>query len=537
MSHRGLADSPLQPAPPEPARGSRAGPGKQTEALAASKQKLQKRKQITAVACQACQQRKSKCDGLRPACSACQQKNRTDCYYDMNGDQRRTAALKEKIKLLQDHGEELKEILQIVCETSDRDDAIDLVKRLQQANFRNATEILSILKTKVSGHTLDASYRRDEPIDTDCEAGSPLFSPGVPWTPSPQSPVYSIAETPWASETKWNPLSTYVPSPSETSIPMYAASSHSFQAPSTLLSSGQQSIESFCEPSTRNNSQPTNQTQNQRFTWQSKMADVTHVRCFANTTEPVSLDGTLSIDGILVPIYLVRPVSGKYKDLMSERLQLFVKQKRQMIHDGWSVEQVLGPLKLYPPVNNYNSMTDSQSMTPNVCEWVVSMMSWMNIDRHPERMAMTLLGVLFLTWAIVPTEENYQAMPAWMRPTPSQIIVPHPAWIDLIPWPEIRDFFIRYADQSHGMEVLETFVSSLSVNWNLLLSDVAVLIPNTNMFALSQSFEVYIRNLDNWSLDPAVLHVYPDLAGMAWFTPSANSSSGLDKMDGQYMFP
>ncbi|KAF2495878.1 hypothetical protein BU16DRAFT_359558 [Lophium mytilinum] len=222
---------------------------------------------------------------------------------------------------------------------------------------------------------------------------------------------------------------------------------------------------------------------------------------------------------------------------MSERLQMFMKQKRQMIQEGWSVEQVLGPLEMYPTVNSCNSMTDSHSMTPNVCEWVVSMMSWMNIGRHPERMAMTLLGVLFLTWAIVPSEKNYQAMPPWMRPTPTQIIVPHPAWIDMIPWPEIRDFFIRFADQSHGMEVLQTFVSSLSVNWNSLLSNVAVEIPNTNMLALSQSFEVYIRDLGNWSLDPAVLHVYPDLAGMACFAPIASRSSRLDKMDGQYMFP
>jgi len=67
------------------------------------------------------------------------------------------------------------------------------------------------------------------------------------------------------------------------------------------------------------------------------------------------------------------------------------------------------------------------------------------------------------------------------------------------------------------MEVLQVFVPNLSINWNLHLADVAVAIPTTNMLALTPSFEAYIRNVDNWWLDPAVLLVYPGLAGMAKF--------------------
>ncbi|KAF2809028.1 uncharacterized protein BDZ99DRAFT_521496 [Mytilinidion resinicola] len=540
MSYRGLTDSPILPAPPSHTRGTRADQWKQGEARAASKQKPQKRKQITAVACQPCKQRKSKCDGLRPACSACQQKNTSDCLYDMSADQRRTAALKEKIMQFQDHGEELKEIIQIVCETSDREEAITIVKQLQQGNYHNSTEILTLLKTKVSGFTLSASYRRDQTIDIEYKDKGSLSSPdSVLWALSPQSPVFQTADASWILETveqKRNPFSPNIPSPSEASIPTYATSSQLSQAPSTLLSGQQASSEQ-----TQSHPYPERKLKRARNFGKPLRETIcnqaTRIRTSDSRSTPVTPPGTLSTDSTLVPICLVRPASGEYNDLLSECLQSFIMQKRQMIQEGCSAGQVLGPLKLYPTVNNYNTMMYSQSSAPNVCEWVVSMMSWMNIDRHPEKMAMTLLGVLFLTWAIVPSEENYQAMPIWMRPTPTQIIMPHLAWIDMIPWPEIRDSFIRYADQLHGMEGLQTFVSNLSVNWTMQGLDVMVAIPNTNVLALSQVFEAYIRNLDNWSLDPAVLLVYPDLAGMAWFTPTVNNSLGLNKMDGQYMFP
>lgn len=37
-------------------------------------------------------------------------------------------------------------------------------------------------------------------------------------------------------------------------------------------------------------------------------------------------------------------------------------------------------------------------------------------------------------WMINPTKQTYAAMPAWLRPTVTQITTPHAAWIDNIPW-------------------------------------------------------------------------------------------------------
>lgn len=35
---------------------------------------------------------------------------------------------------------------------------------------------------------------------------------------------------------------------------------------------------------------------------------------------------------------------------------------------------------------------------------------------------------------VVPEQKSYESMPEWLRPTVTQITVPHAAWIDNVPW-------------------------------------------------------------------------------------------------------
>ena len=46
---------------------------------------------------------------------------------------------------------------------------------------------------------------------------------------------------------------------------------------------------------------------------------------------------------------------------------------------------------------------------------------------------------LILRWLIFPTQENFHRLPPWARPTTQQLTTPHAIWIDLIPWPDMRD--------------------------------------------------------------------------------------------------
>ncbi|KAH0286037.1 hypothetical protein M436DRAFT_54903 [Aureobasidium namibiae CBS 147.97] len=57
-----------------------------------------KRAPLASVACQDCRRRKTKCDGKKPACSNCGRRGIKSCVYDLEPNQSRVAAYKQKIE-------------------------------------------------------------------------------------------------------------------------------------------------------------------------------------------------------------------------------------------------------------------------------------------------------------------------------------------------------------------------------------------------------------------------------------------------------
>ncbi|KAK4983747.1 hypothetical protein LTR50_007029 [Elasticomyces elasticus] len=64
----------------------------------------------TAIACDGCQKRRCKCDGVRPACQSCRSK-KVDCVYTVTEGFSRTADLKQKTRDLSGTVRELERIL------------------------------------------------------------------------------------------------------------------------------------------------------------------------------------------------------------------------------------------------------------------------------------------------------------------------------------------------------------------------------------------------------------------------------------------
>lgn len=57
-----------------------------------------------------------------------------------------------------------------------------------------------------------------------------------------------------------------------------------------------------------------------------------------------------------------------------------------------------------------------------------------DISRLPEQVATLYAMFLMMRWQIDASKENYDRLPEWLVPRPSQLLTPHPAWIDHIPW-------------------------------------------------------------------------------------------------------
>ncbi|KAJ3504106.1 hypothetical protein NM208_g16385 [Fusarium decemcellulare] len=90
--------------------------------------------------------------------------------------------------------------------------------------------------------------------------------------------------------------------------------------------------------------------------------------------------------------------------------------------------------------------------------------------------------------------------------------VPHPAWIDVIIWPQIRDAIIQTMDWSRFLEYRAVVSKSLRVNWPH--SDPrSILEPceNGKGCRLSAEFERHISTPENWTVDREAADVFPFL--------------------------
>jgi hypothetical protein len=138
-----------------------------------------------------------------------------------------------------------------------------------------------------------------------------------------------------------------------------------------------------------------------------------------------------------------------------------------------------------------------------------------NIANLPERVA-TLFFMFSLTrWMINPTQENYERMPEFLTPRPSQILAPHPAWIDHVPFPRLRDKLVA-TYKEHPFEMFfMPFTVGLSVNWPYDPTDCLISTSEKEDPIINPVFERHIRRLDNWSVSPLLMENFPDLADTA----------------------
>ncbi|KAB2580377.1 Nitrogen assimilation transcription factor [Lasiodiplodia theobromae] len=164
-----------------------------------------KRKTVVAVACQPCQRRKHKCDGERPTCTPCLARNRTDCAYDADGDQRRTSALKSRIETLSRQVEDLKDIITGIAVDPDPQRACATARQLAADGFQNTTQVAQDLRTHRHGALVDpeSSSRRQT---TECDV-SPTLQVGPNGAEPPLCVLPGGAPPPGASWTSAAPWS------------------------------------------------------------------------------------------------------------------------------------------------------------------------------------------------------------------------------------------------------------------------------------------------------------------------------------------
>ena len=138
-----------------------------------------------------------------------------------------------------------------------------------------------------------------------------------------------------------------------------------------------------------------------------------------------------------------------------------------------------------------------------------------DLSELPEKVAVLYIMFLIMRWQIAPTQENYDRLPEWVTPRPSQVLTPHPAWMDNLPWPRMRDKIIE-GHQHYPFENFSmSYTSTLSLNWPYEYHEILLSSPKSNEMSINPVFERHLRDLNNWSLGPAFANAHPALGETA----------------------
>lgn len=205
----------------------------------------------------------------------------------------------------------------------------------------------------------------------------------------------------------------------------------------------------------------------------------------------------------------------------------FMSERRQRAAEGFSMHEVIGPR--YPSVSSLLNPSNSVYSHPLSKLFTDVLIAFPDISRLPERVAVLYIMFLVMRWQISPTRENYDRLPEWMTPRKSQLEHAHPAWIDHVPFPAMRERLAQhYNPHEYALDnFFIPYTTTLRLNWPYEETDALLLLPDSDEMIINPVFERHLRNNDNWTLGERFARAFPSLA----------DTFNLDKEDGSGSTP
>ncbi|KAF9886329.1 hypothetical protein FE257_011588 [Aspergillus nanangensis] len=187
----------------------------------------------------------------------------------------------------------------------------------------------------------------------------------------------------------------------------------------------------------------------------------------------------------------------------------FLHHRQREAAQGVPKQKLVGPP--YPSVSSLLNPERSVYSHPLSKVFTDILRTFPDISSLPEQVAVLYIMFLLMRWQIYPTQENYNRMPEWLTPRATQLLTPHPAWIDYLPWPRMRDRVVTTYQDFPFEHWFIPFTRTLSVNWPYEATDCLLSTGDDNELIINPVFERHFSNLNNWTLGPAFAEAYPTL--------------------------
>ncbi|MCJ1422806.1 hypothetical protein MMC29_000686 [Sticta canariensis] len=220
-----------------------------------------------------------------------------------------------------------------------------------------------------------------------------------------------------------------------------------------------------------------------------KVGDVFETPLLAQTTPVRNIAPTCPLDGLLLE---------------------FLAERQQRAAEGIPSQKLVGPA--YPSVSSLLNPERSIYSHPLSKVFTDILLTFPDLSALPEQVAVLYIMFLIMRWQISPTQETYDRLPEWVTPRPSQLFTPHPAWVDHLPWPRMRDRMVHLYPNIALENFFIPYTTTLSLNWPYDPSDTLLSLPDSDELSINPVFERHLRDLNNWTLGPAFAKAFPMLA-------------------------
>ncbi|EXJ68623.1 uncharacterized protein A1O5_08417 [Cladophialophora psammophila CBS 110553] len=129
-----------------------------------------------------------------------------------------------------------------------------------------------------------------------------------------------------------------------------------------------------------------------------------------------------------------------------------------------------------------------------------------------QRMALMYVCQTLIQYRENPTKENLERVPVFLRPRPSQEKVQHPAVIDFLIWPGLRDRLVfEHKKYTSTGDFSAAFVENFNFYWPYSDRDIFAYNPVQNRYEVSKIFLEYAYNFKNWTMRPGFFKKFPEM--------------------------
>ncbi|KAI5241656.1 hypothetical protein E4T42_07926 [Aureobasidium subglaciale] len=515
-------------------------------------------RKLTAVACIDCRKRKRKCNGERPSCSACQTRG-LSCTYDVIEGATRTEDLKQRVSLLSLRVRNLELFVNKLRYSTDNEasailaqlrlgDTIDGILGVDMAEgpsdlsevdqwkeqaiptLRSVSTFGIGLAHNPAGPSLLTSIPLYESSRSERSTSLAASSPG----PIDGTNREASHDSPWAVTLFVEVDSQHLlyrddPYPKmaglkQESSPIlgnigpesaYLMGNHKKLWIDPTLSSTAGSTSGPGSVALERHEKVLEEYRTRRDLLNESRTGADYVTISPNLFSTV---GTVSLSVPLSPQLLgvhdlIAPawsVMSRYRndnpDMMARIYLDFINEAKRLITSGVAPERLFGTL---PDVEALVSELAYQRAS-FLSQWTARLANSFGVPLLSCRMALMWLQWLLMRWIIHPIPETYLAIPDWYRPTPYQMFVPHPVYVDFHLWPRLRDTVIQRIDlQCQSTYWYSESATTIDCNWPGGDQD-AMCYDSNGRLTLAPAFVQHLMDLGNWSVGPVIRKHIPD---------------------------